>query len=298
MRTNDIRQGWIILAAAAVLWSAAVAAQTTTTTDPGTSTDPVTGLGGAESRAEKRIVNEFKDWSGSEDNARSLVTGLRQGGEITLTGDSTGSGSTGGGATFASPTRPMGYGNVRIALKLAQTQLASSGITEPTADQIQAALVGGSVSDGSGTSTTSSELTGVLQMRADGMGWGQIANSMGVKLGQVMSGKTAPTAAATSTAMTTAAGTAGATTSSGITNAAGKSSTSVRSRERGNSEWAHQTHGSGAGIVTAAGGSAGSANGVMRAQGGGAVRAGVVTAAGAGGAGAAGKGNGRGHGNR
>jgi len=28
--------------------------------------------------------------------------------------------------------------------------------------------------------------TGVLQMRADGMGWGQIANELGFKLGEVM----------------------------------------------------------------------------------------------------------------
>src|SRR5689334_9583661 len=146
----------------------------------GASTAPVTTA----ARAEDKIVSEFSVFAGSQDNARSLVTGLRQGGEVTLTD----SGQAGPGTTFALPTRPLGDGNARIALALAQEQLIRQGVTQPTSDQLKAALVGGTITNGTGSTATTTELPGVLQMRAEGMGWGQIANSMGTKLGHVMSG--------------------------------------------------------------------------------------------------------------
>jgi hypothetical protein len=62
----------------------------------------------------------------------------------------------------------MGFGNVNIALSLAEASLKQQGITNPTSEQLQGALMS------------------VLQQRADGKGWGQIANSMGFKLGEVV----------------------------------------------------------------------------------------------------------------
>jgi hypothetical protein len=62
----------------------------------------------------------------------------------------------------------MGYGNVNIALSLAEASLKQQGITNPTPEQLQGALMG------------------VLRQRANGKGWGQIANSMGFKLGEVV----------------------------------------------------------------------------------------------------------------
>jgi uncharacterized protein YaiL (DUF2058 family) len=61
--------------------------------------------------------------------------------------------------------------------------LTQQGITNPTPEQIQAALNGGSVT----TSTGTTDLKGVLQLRSEGKGWGQIANSLGFKLGEVIS---------------------------------------------------------------------------------------------------------------
>ncbi|MGH8735385.1 MAG: hypothetical protein ACREVB_17000, partial [Burkholderiales bacterium] len=69
--------------------------------------------------------------------------------------------------TFTPPTGTMGYGNVDNALALAQASLAQRGITQPTPAQLQASVMD------------------VLKMRADGQGWGQIAQSYGVKLGDV-----------------------------------------------------------------------------------------------------------------
>ena len=114
-----------------------------------------------------------------------LVTGVLSAGSLS-------GGQAGASTTFTPPTRPMGYGNVRIALLLAREQLAQAGITQPTPEQLAAALMGGTVTNGTGATSTTTDFPGVLQMRADGMGWGRIANSMGVKLGHVMSGRLPP----------------------------------------------------------------------------------------------------------
>lgn len=108
-----------------------------------------------------RLIQKYTPLAGSEDNAKSLVTGLRDGTEVTL---SSGTTST----SFTSPTGKLGFGNVNIALSLAEASLKQQGITNPTPEQLQGALLG------------------ILQQRADGKGWGQIANSMGFKLGEVV----------------------------------------------------------------------------------------------------------------
>jgi hypothetical protein len=107
------------------------------------------------------LIQKYALLAGSEDNAKSLVTGLRDGTEVKL---SSGTTST----SFTSPTGKMGFGNVNIALSLAEASLKQQGITSPTPQQLQ------------------SSLTGILDQRASGKGWGQIANSMGFKLGEVV----------------------------------------------------------------------------------------------------------------
>ena len=269
--------------ATSLLWLAGVlsavplaaAGQTTTTTTTTTTTATPTTTGGTESTSESRLVSSFAGWAGSEANARSLVTGLRQGGDIKLT-TQTGTPTTGTGGTatqtasFTAPTRPMGYGNVRIALSLAREQLAQSGITNPTPAQIETALMGGKITTttgtGAGATTVTTPYRGVLQMRADGMGWGQIAQNMGTKLGHVMSGRTPPSATASTSA-----------TGSGITTASGAQTSSAVTR--GNSASAHQNQARGAGIVTAGGGAPA---GLVGGNRGGGAGAGIVTGAGAG----------------
>ena len=112
----------------------------------------VTGAALAQSRDE--LVEKYKPLAGSEANAKTLVNGLRDGKDFTING-----------TTFKTPTGKMGYGEVNIALSIAEKQL---GTTRPTTQQLQTSL------------------NGILAQRADGKGWGQIAQSYGFKLGEVM----------------------------------------------------------------------------------------------------------------
>lgn len=125
------------------------------------------------------LAAQFSGWAGSTANAESLVSGLRAGTTVTVAGAAPADAAV----NFSAPTGPLGYGNIAIALGLAQQSLQSLGVTQPTPQQLQAALVGGIVTVG----TQSINMTGVLAQRAAGMGWGQIANGMGTHLGAVVS---------------------------------------------------------------------------------------------------------------
>ena len=82
----------------------------------------------------------------------------------------------------------MGYGNVYISLALAKQQLGAMGITDPTPQQLQAALTGGTITQTTATGTTATNMQGILTLRSQHMGWGQIAQKLGYKLGPVISG--------------------------------------------------------------------------------------------------------------
>ena len=246
-----------------------------------------------------KIASNFASLAGSEENALALVNALRTGESVKLTYAPTGTGTTPTVATLDPPTGNMGWGNVKIALALAQAQLTQLGITHPTAEQLQAALNGGSVTvtNANGTTTTTT-LRGVLQMRVDGMGWGEIAQAGGTKVGPVVSQlkmanakvATIPTSTkgSTATTVTTGAGatppgkvtTAAANGAKGITTASGNANASA-SRGLTTAEGAvaaQRGNAYGKGVVTASGGSAtttASLHGKPAATG-----AGVVTAAG------------------
>ena len=137
-----------------------------------------------------KISGTFNSFLGSDSTA--VVTGLRNGTPITLT--TTTPATTPGGAptvtttVITPPTGKMGHGNVFTSLALAKQQLGQLGISQPNPQQLQAALTGGSVTTGTGTTATTTQLQGVLTMRSQGMGWGQIAQKQGTKLGPVISG--------------------------------------------------------------------------------------------------------------
>lgn len=144
----------------------------------------------APGRVTSRFAGDFATFAGSQENAEALIAGLRSGTPITLTSlSATGTVST---TTITPPTQPMGYGNTYISLSLAKAQLASYGITAPTPQELQAALTGGSLTvtrvaaDGTVTTETVT-LDGILNQRAAGMGWGEIAKANGFKLGEVVS---------------------------------------------------------------------------------------------------------------
>ena len=114
----------------------------------------------AAAQHEQQLVERYTDLAGSQQNSRVLVTGLRDSTPFTLTADKT-------SATIDPPTRKMGYGNVDHALALTQASLQKQGISHPTPEQLKNSLMG------------------VLGQRADNKGWGQIAQSMGFKLGEL-----------------------------------------------------------------------------------------------------------------
>jgi hypothetical protein len=111
-----------------------------------------------------KLVQRYTALAGTEENAAALVTGLRAGTDITLSGDPAGP------ITITNQTGMMGYGNVNITLALAEKQL--SAISNPSPTQLNDAL-------------TNTE-NGILTLRAQGMGWGEIAQALGFKLGDVM----------------------------------------------------------------------------------------------------------------
>jgi hypothetical protein len=111
----------------------------------------LSGAVAAQTPADK-LVAEYRDFAGSEAGARALVAGLSE---------------------------KMSYEDIGIALALARASLEEQDITGPTPRELQTALLGGSVMRRDGMAAT---LPGVLEMRAGGMGWSEIAHTLGYKL--------------------------------------------------------------------------------------------------------------------
>ena len=108
-----------------------------------------------------QLVKDYSDFAGSDTNSKSLVDGMRNGKEVTLTDGKT-------TAKFTPPTGKMGNGNIKIALALAEADLKKQGIANPTPEQLK------------------TEMTKILQERADHKGWGPIAQERGFKVGDLM----------------------------------------------------------------------------------------------------------------
>ena len=261
-----------------------------------------------QSRVTTRLATSFTPLAGSEENARSLVTALRNGSEVTLLAPPEGGTGDPVATTFTPPTRPMGWGNVSHSLSLAQDSLARLGITNPTNAELQAALMGGDIVAADGSTVT---LRGILQMRADGMGWGNIAKASGTTMGAVVSstkamqGKVSATVTTTTGAATTAKASAGITTAAGTnaTSGGGKSAKGIttasgaaRSSASGGlvtAEGSAASHGRSGGLTTAASGTGGG-NGYGRGM---VTASGASTSSNASVTSAAGPGNGAGRGN-
>jgi len=241
-----------------------------------------------------KISGDFSSFLGADANA--VVTGLRNGAPITLTSTSTP--STGAvpvptTTVITPPTGHMGYGNVYTSLALAKQQLGTLGITQPTPEQLQAALTGGTITQTTGTgltaTTTTTDLPGILTLRSQNMGWGQIAHKLGFKLGPVISGMKSAnhnlgattTAASKSSGVTTASGKTNGSSNRSIVSASGKgqgSSANGISSGKGSSgggivsasgKGNGNAYGLNRGIVTGSGHSAGVSSGIVSAGGGG-----------------------------
>ena len=218
-----------------------------------------------DSKVVDKISGDFGSFLGPD--SKAVVTGLRNGTPIKLTTTTTTPGSTSASPPVTTmnttvinpPTGKMGFGNVYISLALAKQQLGQMGITQPTPEQLNAALTGGTITTSTGTGTaTKTDLPGILTMRSQHMGWGQIAQKLGFKLGPVVSAMkhsnqsmTAASSSSTGSEAVSGSGKSTESSESGIVSGSEKS--------QGNSS--HEASGkkaSGEGIVSSSGKSAGS----------------------------------------
>ena len=93
------------------------------------------------------LSSKYSTWAGGKSNADSLVNGLQSGKTVMLV--TQGPNNTRSLAGFTPPAA-MAPEDVSAALAKARSTLASMGIKQPSADQIQAALIGGEVELGNG----------------------------------------------------------------------------------------------------------------------------------------------------
>lgn len=126
-----------------------------------------------------RLVGEFEPVLGAD--AAKVVAGLRDGSTITLPA----SAASGGTVSIDSPVGPMGDVNVERTLRTARGQLEGLGIQRPTAEQLRAALVGGEIQTPAGQTV---RLDGVLTLRSQNLGWGEIARRAGVSIDTLLKG--------------------------------------------------------------------------------------------------------------
>jgi hypothetical protein len=206
-----------------------------------------------DTHAISKISNDFSGLLG--ESATEVVSGLRSGEEFTLTNTYTDADGVQVTETVViePPTGHMGNGNVFITLGLAQHNLSQLGITEPGAIDLEAALLGGSITTSDGQVI---ELEGVLALRSEGMGWGEIAQQYDTKLGHVMSGLKSGKVYSAPTTVSS-----GSTT--GDVSTTDTADTATTRNARGASPKIKTTHvsnghGYGRGIVTAGGSSIGS----------------------------------------
>jgi hypothetical protein len=103
----------------------------------------VAAVGQADSRS---LSSQYSSWAGGKSNADALVNGLQSGKTVMLVTQANNTRSLAG----FTPPGPMSEEQVGAALAKAKSTLASMGIRQPSADQIQAALIGGEVEIGNG----------------------------------------------------------------------------------------------------------------------------------------------------
>ena len=121
-----------------------------------------------------KISGTFNSFLGSD--STTVVTGLRNGTPITLT-TTTPAAAPGASPTVTTtvitpPTGKMGHGNVFTSLALAKQQLGQLGISQPTSQQLQAALTGGPVTTGTGPTATTTQLARSFDHAQPGHGLG------------------------------------------------------------------------------------------------------------------------------
>lgn len=157
-----------------------------------------------------RLVDEYSQtlFAGDDVAAGDAITALRTGGDFTITTTTTQQAKNPDGTLATNPdgtpkmetvtvetvianeNGPMGWGEVDHSLGLAQA-LVDTGQAGSFDEALLGTATTTTVTNADGTTTTTTTYSGgILQMRADGMGWGQIAKELGFKsLGEIKSGR-------------------------------------------------------------------------------------------------------------
>ena len=157
-----------------------------------------------------RLVGEYSAtlFAGDDVAAGDAITALRTGGDFTVVTTTTQQAKNADGTLATNPdgtpkmetvtvetvvaneNGPMGWGEVDHSLGIAQA-LVDSGQAASFDEALLGTATTTTVTNPDGTTTTTTTYSGgVLAMRADGMGWGQIAKELGFKsLGEIKSGR-------------------------------------------------------------------------------------------------------------
>ena len=104
--------------------------------------------------ATSRLTERFAGWAGSRANAEALISGMRSGSSITLVTNGGDAQSRNLSLAGFTPPRAMSDAQIASALDNARRSLVRLGIQRPNAEQIQAALIGGDVTQPNGTVAT------------------------------------------------------------------------------------------------------------------------------------------------
>lgn len=205
-KTNSPRKNATILLAAAVA-AALFAATPAFAQDAPDAPETVENDAGV---PKDRLVDEYAAplFDGDEVAAGEAITALRSGGDFTVTTTETRQVTNADGSlatnpdgtpkmetvtietTIENPNGPMGWGEVDHSLGIAQA-LVENGNAGSFEEALMGTATTETVTNADGTTTTTTTYEGgILQMRADGMGWGQIAKELGFKsLGEIKSGR-------------------------------------------------------------------------------------------------------------
>jgi hypothetical protein len=120
-----------------------------------------------------KIAGHFETLAGSQDNALALVEALRNGVPVQLIAPGAAAGrALPAVTTIDPPSGEMEWADVERALAMAQAALQRANIKRPTAEQLEAALLGGVITNAQGQSLT---MAGILPLHAAGVPWNQVA---------------------------------------------------------------------------------------------------------------------------
>jgi hypothetical protein len=119
-----------------------------------------------------KIAAQYATLAGSPDNALALVEALHYGSSVKLIQPQPLERHIPIMVVIDPPTGAMDWTDIDRALAMAQAALARAGITRPTAEQLEEALLGGDITNEQGQTLA---MAGILTLHASGVAWNHVA---------------------------------------------------------------------------------------------------------------------------